>query len=102
MCRKTTCTDRRTGRAGNEGEALSLVGRERDYLRDIERVRTANTKVVIPGFEPDPAIKAEPITLDAAVSAAGEKRRWSGRRPHVMVQNVGGETGVVARVMAER
>jgi len=29
----------RTGRAGNEGEALSLVCvDERDYLRDIERV----------------------------------------------------------------
>ena len=54
----------RTGRAGNEGEALSLVCvDERDYLRDIERVLHREIpKVVIPGFEPDPAIKAEPIT----------------------------------------
>jgi ATP-dependent RNA helicase RhlE len=54
----------RTGRAGNEGEALSLVCvDERDYLRDIERVLHREIpKVVIPGFEPNPDIKAEPIT----------------------------------------
>jgi len=54
----------RTGRAGNEGEALSLVCvDERDYLRDIERVLHHEIpKVVIPGFEPNPDIKAEPIT----------------------------------------
>lgn len=54
----------RTGRAGNEGEALSLVCvDERDYLRDIERLLHREiTKVVIPGFEPNANIKAEPIT----------------------------------------
>ena len=53
----------RTGRAGNEGEAVSLVCvDERDYLRDIERVLHHEIpKVVIPGFEPNPDIKAEPI-----------------------------------------
>jgi ATP-dependent RNA helicase RhlE len=53
----------RTGRAGNEGEAISLVCVDEDSLlkgiqklikRPIERVR-------IKGFLPDPSIKAEPI-----------------------------------------
>jgi len=63
----------RTGRAGNEGEALSLVCvDERDYLRDIERVLHREIpKVVIPGFEPDPAIKAEPITRGRGQRSGG-------------------------------
>jgi len=67
----------RTGRAGNEGEALSLVCvDERDYLRDIERVLHREIpKVVIAGFEPDPAIKAEPI------SRGGRGGQRSGGRP---------------------
>jgi ATP-dependent RNA helicase RhlE len=54
----------RTGRAGKEGEAISLVCvDERDYLRDIERLLTRDIpKLMIPGFEPDPSIKAEPIS----------------------------------------
>ena len=53
----------RTGRAGNEGEAMSLVCvDEHKLLRDIERViKRELPKVVIPGFEPDPSIQAEPI-----------------------------------------
>jgi len=53
----------RTGRAGNEGEAVSLVCiDERDFLRDIERlIKREIPKVVFDGFEPDPSIKAEPI-----------------------------------------
>ena len=55
----------RTGRAGKEGEALSLVCvDERDFLRDIERLLKRDIpKVVIDGFEPDPSIKAEPIVM---------------------------------------
>ena len=53
----------RTGRAGNEGEAISLVCvDEYDYLKGIERL--INRKLdrdVIPGFEPDPSIMAMPI-----------------------------------------
>jgi ATP-dependent RNA helicase RhlE len=54
----------RTGRAGKEGEAISLVCvDERDYLRDIERLLTRDIpKVMITGFEPDPSIQAEPIS----------------------------------------
>jgi ATP-dependent RNA helicase RhlE len=53
----------RTGRAGCEGEALSLVCvDEADYLRGIEKL--INKKLdsrIIEGYEPDPTIKAEPI-----------------------------------------
>jgi len=53
----------RTGRAGNEGEAMSLVCVDEDkLLRDIERlIKRDLPKVVIPGYEPDPSIKPEPI-----------------------------------------
>jgi ATP-dependent RNA helicase RhlE len=53
----------RTGRAGNEGEAMSLVCvDEHKLLSDIERLlKSEIPKVAIDGFEPDPTIKAEPI-----------------------------------------
>ncbi|MBU1425209.1 MAG: DEAD/DEAH box helicase [Gammaproteobacteria bacterium] len=53
----------RTGRAGSEGEASSLVCiDEKKLLHDIERlIKREITVVQIPGFEPDPRIKAEPI-----------------------------------------
>lgn len=53
----------RTGRAGNEGEALSLVCvDELMCLKDIERLlKTSIPKINIEGYEPDPSIKAEPI-----------------------------------------
>ena len=53
----------RTGRAGSEGEASSLVCiDEHKLLRDIERLIKREIPVVqMPGFEPDPSIKAEPI-----------------------------------------
>ena len=53
----------RTGRAGSEGEASSLVCiDEKKLLNDIERLIKRDIPVVqVPGFEPDPRIKAEPI-----------------------------------------
>ena len=53
----------RTGRAGSEGEASSLVCvDEQKLLHDIERLTKNEIPVVqIAGFEPDPRIKAEPI-----------------------------------------
>ncbi len=53
----------RTGRAGNEGQAVSLVCvDERDLLRDIERLLKRNiSKEIIPGYDPDPSIPPEPI-----------------------------------------
>lgn len=53
----------RTGRAGNEGQAVSLVSvDEQKLLRDIEKLlKRPVAKVVIKGYEPDPSIAAEPI-----------------------------------------
>ena len=53
----------RTGRAGAEGDAVSLVCvDEHKLLADIVRVIKCDLpSMVIKGFEPDPKIKAEPI-----------------------------------------
>ncbi|MCE1228256.1 MAG: DEAD/DEAH box helicase [Firmicutes bacterium] len=53
----------RTGRAGSEGEAMSLVCvDEQKLMKDIEKLlKKELPRLVIPGFEPDPTIKAEPI-----------------------------------------
>ena len=53
----------RTGRAGHEGEAMSLVCvDELNLLKDIERlIKREIPRVVIDGYEPDLSIKAEPI-----------------------------------------
>ncbi len=54
----------RTARAGNEGHAVSLVCiDEHRLLADIEKLLgTRIEKEVIPGYAPDPRVKAEPIT----------------------------------------
>jgi ATP-dependent RNA helicase RhlE len=53
----------RTGRAGNEGEAMSLVCvDELKLLKDIEKLTKRDIpSIVIDGYAPDPSIKAEPI-----------------------------------------
>lgn len=53
----------RTARAGQQGNALSLVCvDELKLLRDIEKLLGANIeKVNLPGYDIDPRIKAEPI-----------------------------------------
>ncbi len=53
----------RTGRAGNEGQAVSLVCvDEKDLLRGIERLLKRDIpKEIISGYEPDPSIPPEPI-----------------------------------------
>jgi ATP-dependent RNA helicase RhlE len=53
----------RTGRAGNEGEAMSLVCvDELKLLKDIETLLQRDIpSVQIEGYTPNPAIKAEPI-----------------------------------------
>ncbi len=64
----------RTGRAGKEGKAVSLVCiDEAKLLIDIERLLKCKiAKIVMPGFEPDPSIKAEPI-----VNGRGGRNRRS-------------------------
>lgn len=53
----------RTGRAGNEGEAMSLVCvDELKLLKDIERlIKRDIPKLSIVDFEPDPSIKPQPL-----------------------------------------
>lgn len=53
----------RTGRAGAGGEAVSLVCvDELKLLADIERtIKQKLNRVVVPGFEPDPNAKPEPL-----------------------------------------
>ncbi len=79
----------RTGRAGREGEAVSLVCvDENDYLRGIERLISQKIpKVVVEGFEVDPSIKAEPIN-----QGGGRGRRGGGQqRSSKPKSNDGGE-----------
>ena len=80
----------RTGRAGHEGEALSLVCvDEMKFLKDIEGLlKRAIPKVVIDDFEPDPSINPESVTKGrgkqqhAARKPAGKKTAstWNSRR----------------------
>lgn len=53
----------RTGRAGNQGEAISLVCvDEYEYLKGIERlIGKKLEREIVDGFEPDPSIPAMPI-----------------------------------------
>jgi ATP-dependent RNA helicase RhlE len=68
----------RTGRAGAEGEAVSLVCvDEKRLLADIERViKRELPKEIVPGFEPDPNAKPEPIQQR---SGGGGQRQGQGR-----------------------
>jgi ATP-dependent RNA helicase RhlE len=67
----------RTGRAGNGGQALSLVCiDEHKFLQDIEQlIQYRIPKVGIDGFEPDPKIKAEPIQLGRATRGPSQGHR---------------------------
>ncbi len=81
----------RTGRAGSEGKAISLVCvDEHSLLKDIERLLTsAIPQEVIRGYEPTPSIQAEPIRQgrrstshyrQRTKSQASGKQRGSGFR----------------------
>ena len=72
----------RTGRAGAKGEAVSLVCvDENGFLRDIERlIKREIPKEIVPGFEPHPSERAEPIVLGRMVIGEGAGR--GGQRHH--------------------
>ena len=76
----------RTGRAGNEGAARSLVCvDENKLLGDIERLLNRNIpKDIIPGYEPDPAIKPEPIMKGRGSKPGSSKQgaRKTTVKPH--------------------
>lgn len=76
----------RTGRAGKEGEAISLVCiDEHKLLKDIERLlKKEIPQVTISGYEPDTSIKAEPIP-NGRLQQRGPQRsgsKPSAGRPH--------------------
>ena len=63
----------RTGRAGNSGEAVSLVCLDEEgFMQDIERFTKHNIEVVIvSGFEAEPDERAEPLAM-------GRQTIWGG------------------------
>jgi ATP-dependent RNA helicase RhlE len=63
----------RTGRAGMEGEAISLVCvDEHEYLANIERlIKRKLPREAVPGFEPDPNARAQPIQLRSSEHLRG-------------------------------
>ncbi len=63
----------RTGRAGNSGEAVSLVCLDEEgFMQDIERFTKQNIeKVIVPGFEAAPGERAEPLAM-------GRQTIWGG------------------------
>ncbi|MEL6491993.1 MAG: DEAD/DEAH box helicase [Cyanobacteria bacterium J06634_6] len=83
----------RTGRAGNEGQAVSLVCvDEKQLLRGIERLLKRDiAKEIIPGYEPDPSIPPEPIPNGRNNSRGGGRGR-SGRQGHSNGRFSGGKT----------
>ena len=73
----------RTGRAGNIGEAISLVCvDEHEYLADIEKlIKKDIPKVWLKGFKPDPSIKAEPINQGGGGGRGGNSRNRPKNKP---------------------
>ncbi|WP_046080305.1 DEAD/DEAH box helicase [Halomonas sp. HG01] len=71
----------RTGRAGHDGQAVSLVCvDEHGLLGNIEKLMKRDlTKHVEPGFEPDPNAKPEPIENGRNRGRGGNGRGGNGR-----------------------
>jgi len=72
----------RTGRAGNEGDAISLVCVDEHYLlRNIERLLKQNIpSTIVPGYEPDPTIEPQPIPgAKRPSNGGGRNKSYSAR-----------------------
>lgn len=78
----------RTGRAGANGEAISLVCvDEKDMLKDIEKlIKRELPRQIVAGFEPDPNAKPQPIQLR---SGTGRPQQGRGGRGQGQWQNRG-------------
>ncbi len=85
----------RTGRAGAQGEAVSLVCVDENiFLRDIERlIKREIPKEVVPGFAPPSGEKPEPIVLGRMVIGEGAGRGGSSHRHHAPQRGGGGGGG---------
>jgi ATP-dependent RNA helicase RhlE len=70
----------RTGRAGAQGEAISLVCLDEElFLRDIERlIKRSIPREAVPGFEAPAHEKAEPIVLGRMTIGIGGTQRNGG------------------------
>jgi ATP-dependent RNA helicase RhlE len=85
----------RTGRAGAQGEAVSLVCvDENGFLRDIERlIKREIPKEIVPGFEPPSHERPEPIVLGRMVigegAGRGGARHHANPRAHAPAQRAG-------------
>lgn len=81
----------RTGRAAATGEALSLVCvDEHKLLRDIEKLlKKEIPRIALPGYEPDPSIKAEPIQNGRQQRGGNGGGRGQGGRPQGQGQSQG-------------
>ena len=82
----------RTGRAGNTGEAISLVCVDEDeYLASIEKLINKDIpKVWVKDFKPDPSIKAEPINMGGNRGARNKPRGGGSRNGGGGSRNGGG------------
>ncbi len=85
----------RTGRAGMEGDAVSLVCIDEDSLMfEIEALlRQRVRREVVPGFEVDRSIRREPIRQ----RSAGFDRPTAGRRPNAFRGGTAPAGGAAAR-----
>lgn len=72
----------RTGRAGNEGEAISLVSLDENrLLKDIERLlKREIPKSVIPGFEPDLTLKYQAPAQQRKKKPSPRPQRSAGKQ----------------------
>ena len=91
----------RTARAGQKGEAISLVCvDEHNLLRDIESLLQCEIeKKIIPGYEPDPRIKGESVKRGGAQRQPSRGRRRFGKNARAKVAK---KRGRVRKPSAER
>lgn len=85
----------RTARAGNNGHAVSLVCvDELKLLRDIEKLLGKSIdRQIVPGYEVDPRIKAEPVQQGRQRRGSGPKPGGSRARPNGSSKKPAGKRG---------
>jgi ATP-dependent RNA helicase RhlE len=93
----------RTGRAGNSGEAVSLVCvDEFRFLKDIEKlIRQPIPQFIIPGFEADLTVKPEPIPMGGNRQGRGAPRGGQGGQPQSRQGQGRGDAGKQRRPAAK-